>query len=171
MRPVLPAHAVELGRIGATEVPFLAQLDVRCDPADAHRLGFPGEPNTVAGDMARGVLWLGPDEWLVVGAPGTEATTTTELHTALAGTHHSIVDVGANRTVIELTGAERHMALATGCSLDLEPAGGWSPGRCAQTLFGRAPVLLQELEAATRVFVRPSFAAYVVERLTAAVAR
>jgi sarcosine oxidase gamma subunit len=42
------------------------------------------------------------------------------------------------------------------------------PGACAQTLFARAQVLLQEMDGATRVFVRPSFAHYVLDRLLAA---
>ena len=35
-------------------------------------------------------------------------------------------------------------------------------------MFARAPVILQELAGATRVFVRPSFAHYVLDRLLAA---
>jgi sarcosine oxidase gamma subunit len=38
---------------------------------------------------------------------------------------------------------------------------------CAQTLLAKIPVLLQEREGATRIFVRPSFAGY----LTAWLAR
>jgi sarcosine oxidase gamma subunit len=52
--------------------------------------------------------------------------------------------------------------------VDLDPRGGWEPGRCAQTLFAKAPVILQELDRATRLFVRPSFGDYVVDRLLAA---
>jgi sarcosine oxidase, subunit gamma len=58
--------------------------------------------------------------------------------------------------------------LASACSLDLDPVGGWVPGVCAQTLLARAQIILQELPEATRVFVRPSFADYVVDRLLAA---
>ena len=62
---------------------------------------------------------------------------------------------------------DRNELLASGRSLDLDPRGGWVPGACAQTMFARAQVILQELEGATRVFVRPSFAHYVVDRLLA----
>jgi sarcosine oxidase subunit gamma len=166
-RSPLVDRADDLAAIEAVEVPFLAQVDVRCSPADAARLGFPTEANTVAGDMARGVLWLGPDEWLVVGLPDIAADIVSELEAALADTHRSVVDVSENRAVIELRGTDRHGLLASGCSLDLDPRGGWAPGVCAQTLFARAQVVLQELEGATRVFVRPSFADYVVDRLLA----
>jgi len=165
MRSPLDRRVDDLGRIDAVEVAFLAQVDVRCDPAEAARLGLPLEPNTVDGDLTRGALWLGPDEWLVVGLPGTAPAAIDELETALAGTHHAVVDVSANRAVIELRGVDRLELLASGCALDLDPRGGWVPGVCAQSLFARAQVILQEMDGATRLFVRPSFAHYVVDRL------
>jgi sarcosine oxidase, subunit gamma len=165
MRSPLARRSDDLARIDAIEVAFLAQIDVRCDASDAARLGLPIEPNTVGGDLMRGALWLGPEEWLVVALPGTAAAAMAELETSLTGTHHAIVDVSANRAVIELRGVDRLDLLASGCSLDLDPRGGWVPGACAQTLFARAQVILQEMESATRLFVRPSFANYVVDRL------
>ena len=167
-RSPLAHRSEDLARLDAVEIPFLAQLGVRCSHEDAARLGFPIVANTVVGDMTRGVLWLGPDEWLVVGIAGTQTDTRAELELALSGVHHATVDVSANRAVVELRWSSRHALLATGCSLDLDPRGGWTPGVCAQTLFARAQVILQELEGATRLFVRPSFAAYVVDRLLAA---
>ena len=65
---------------------------------------------------------------------------------------------------------DRLTRLAGGCPIDLDPAGGWCPGLCAQTLYGHAQVLLQEREDATRLFVRSSFANYVVDRLLLPVA-
>jgi sarcosine oxidase subunit gamma len=169
LRSPLGHRAADLERLPAVEVPHLAQLSVRCDPVTAQRLGFPVEPNTVTGTMERGVLWLGPDEWLLVGLPGRAPELTAELEEGLVGVHHAVVDVSANRAVIDLRGDLRHGLLASGCGLDLDPAGGWVPGRCAQALFARAAVLLQEMEGTTRLFVRPSFANYVVDRLLAAV--
>ena len=167
-RSALGSRAGDLAVLDAVEVPFLTQIDVRCAPEDAERLGFPSLANTVAGDLTRGVLWLGPDEWLLVGLPGTARATMEELEPALDGVHHAIVDVSGNRAVLELQGVDRYELLASGCSLDLDPRGGWVFGVCAQTMFARAQVILQELQGATRFFVRPSFAHYVVDRLLAA---
>ena len=88
----------------------------------------------------------------------TRSTIVRELEEALAGHHHSVLDVGANRIVYELRdGLEQ---LSSGCGLDLHPSR-WTPGMCAQTLFGGAQVILhQRDERTTRVFVRPSFAGY-----------
>jgi sarcosine oxidase, subunit gamma len=167
-RSPLSHRADDLARLDAVEVPFLAQVDVRCAPEDGARLGFPIEPNTVTGDLTRGALWLGPDEWLVVGLPGSETRHVADLLDALAGTRHSVVDVSANRSVVELKADDRHALLASGCGVDLDLEGGWVPGRCAQTLFARTSVILQEMAGATRIFVRPSFADYLVDRLLAA---
>jgi sarcosine oxidase, subunit gamma len=174
LRSPLEARAADLGRVASAtagrvsivEVPHLAQVSLRLDPTLTGRLAFllPLEPNTVTGDVARGALWLGPDEWLLVGVPGTKDRIIGEVAAALAGEHHSVVDVSANRAVLELIGPDRHELLASGCSIDLHPRS-WGPGRCAQSLFGRAQVLLQEFPQATRLFVRPSFAGYVVDRL------
>ena len=166
-RSPLAERSGDLERMGARELVFLAQVDVRADPSTAASLGFPAEPNTVAPSPDRDILWLGPDEWLVVGHTGTAEALVAELETTLGGEHHSVVDVSANRTVIELGGNSRHELLSSACPIDLHPRS-WGDGRCAQTVFGAAQILLQEREGTTRVFVRPSFAGYVVDLLLAA---
>src|ERR1700730_14525341 len=71
------------GELSIRELPFVSQVNLRADPNDAdlmHRfaaaLGFqlPVVPNDVASREARRVLWLGPDEWLVVGPDGQQGT-------------------------------------------------------------------------------------------------
>ena len=166
-RSPLAERSGDLERLGARELVFLAQVDVRADPSTAASLGFPAEPNTVALNPDRDILWLGPDEWLVVGHTGTAEALVAELETTLGGEHHSVVDVSANRAGIELGGNSRHELLSSACPIDLHPRS-WGDGRCAQTVFGAAQILLQEREGTTRVFVRPSFAAYVVDLLLAA---
>lgn len=170
VRTPLAHRADDLSLLDAVEVPLLTQLDVRCDETHAEQLGFPLMPNTATGDARGAALWLGPDEWLVVGSD-TMDDAIGELAAALDGSHHAIVDVSANRAVIDLRGTDRTALLASGCGLDLEREGGWMPGSCAQTLFARAQVILHEMPDATRLFVRPSFADYVVDRLLAASAR
>jgi sarcosine oxidase, subunit gamma len=138
----------------------LAQVGLRADPR-LLPFGSP-EPNTTTTWSGRDVLWLGPDEWLVVGEAGTEGSIQRELGEALEGHHHSVLDVSANRIVFDLS--EELDGLSSGCGLDLDPSH-WTPGMCAQTLFGHAQVILHQLdERTTRVFVRPSFADYFVGR-------
>jgi sarcosine oxidase subunit gamma len=139
----------------------LAQVDLRADPSVLPL--DPPQPNTTTTWNGRDVLWLGPDEWLVVGELGTEGSIHRELADVMADHHHSVVDVSANRVVFDLT--DGLDLLSGGCGLDLDPSH-WRPGMCAQTLFGQAQVILHQLdERTTRVFVRPSFADYFVDRL------
>ena len=129
VEPTAPlAHrASDLDRLHATEVPFLSQIDVRCGTDAAARLGFPLEPNTVAGDMVRGVLWLGPDEWLVVGLPGTGPGVLAQLEAALTGSHASVVDTSANRAVTSTRRSYRRPA----AGYAPVASSAWKP-RCAQ---------------------------------------
>jgi sarcosine oxidase, subunit gamma len=168
-RSPLADRAGALAAAGAAEVAFLAQVDLRLDPAlgPAVPPWLPLAPNTWSGAGDREALWLGPDEWLLVGPPGSAPAIVAELEGGLAGRHRSVVDVSANRAVLDLAGADRAELLAQGCGLDLHPRA-WQPGRCAQTLLARVAVLLQERDGATRLFVRPSFAAWLVDWLAAA---
>ena len=168
-RSPLAHRAAELEWLEAVEVPFLTQLDVRAEPGTVAELGFPLEPNTSAYGAGWDLLWLGPDEWLVVADPGNAAAIAATLERSLGGGHHSVIDVSANRLVVELRGPARHGQLATACPLDLHTRA-WGEGRCAQSVFGAAPVLLQERLGTTRIFVRPSFAGYLVDLLLAATA-
>jgi sarcosine oxidase, subunit gamma len=167
-RSPLADRVADLAAIGAELVPFLAQVDLRVDPEHSGRAPYPLplEPNTGFDDGRRAALWLGPDEWMILGPPGAEAEIVAELEIAFAGVHRSVVDVSANRVAIELSGPGRFDLLAHVCPLDLDPRV-WTAGRCAQTLLGRAQVILQERTDTTGILVRPSFADYLVDLLLA----
>jgi heterotetrameric sarcosine oxidase gamma subunit len=110
----------------------------------ASQVNVRGAPPVGANTCTDTELWLGPDEWLVLGA--TEAD------------YDVACDVSANRVVLELSGPDARTALAAGTTIDLRTL---QPGRCAQTLLGHAQVILQCTATDTfRIFVRPSFAPY-----------
>jgi sarcosine oxidase subunit gamma len=173
LRAHSPLEGVELpARV--RELPFLAQLDLRADPSDADLMARlsqvvgarpPTEPNTaiVSDDGARHVLWLGPDEWLVVAEPGTGPTLEGVIREAIGDGRGAVVDVSANRTTLSVSGPRARDLLAFGCSIDLHERR-FKPGMCAQTLLARANVIIvpvgPAVEPAFRIFVRPSFAAY-----------
>ena len=161
-------------------MPFLAQLDLRADRGDAALMmrlataigvALPTEPNTAVAtpDGARHVLLLGPDEWLIVGAPGTSVLIESELRSAVAAVgpdaFAAIVDVSANRTMLSLTGPFAREILEHGCSIDLHPRV-FGPGSVAQTNIARANAMLFQVASEPapdyRILVRPSFAAYLV---------
>ncbi|MCQ4079589.1 sarcosine oxidase subunit gamma [Streptomyces sp. RB6PN25] len=158
------------GAVRLAELPYLAQIDVRLDPkgpaADAVglALGFPlpTQPNTVVHGGGSSALWLGPDEWLVVGRPGTRAELEGRLREAVGDEPAAVVDISAQRTALLVAGPRSRDLLSHGCALDLHPRS-FGAGRCAQTLLARAQVVLavrDELKPGFWVLVRSSFAGY-----------
>jgi len=111
------------------------------------------------------LLWLGPDEWLVV-SPAGGTSVAAELREALAGDPGSAVDVSANRTTLELSGAAARQVLEKGCPLDLHPRA-FGPGRAVSTTVGPVAVLLWQVDEAPtyRLFPRSSFADYLARWL------
>ncbi|MFG3203668.1 sarcosine oxidase subunit gamma [Streptomyces sp. NPDC048192] len=163
------------GAIRLVELPFLAQVNVRLDAkgpaADAVGLALglqlPLEPDTVvhAGNVT--AVWLGPDEWLVVGRPGTERDLEGRIRAAAGDEPVSVTDVSAQRTTLLVAGPRARDLLAHGCSLDLHPRA-FGPGRCAQTTLARTQVVLvarDEPRAGFWVLVRSSFAGYLADWL------
>lgn len=168
------------GTIRLAELPFLAQVNLRLDPKGAAAdavglalgLSLPVEPNTVvrAGELT--VLWLGPDEWLVVGPPDTQRDLEQRIRAAAGDEHVAVTDVSAQRTTLLVSGARARDLLAHGCALDLHPRA-FGAGRCAQTMLARAQVVLvarDEPGAGFWVLVRSSFAGYLTDWLLDAAA-
>ncbi len=147
-----------------SERPHRAQIDLRGDPADlvflsavenATRITLPTEPNTVrtADDLA--ALWLGPNEWLIVGPGGFEGELVERLREELANQHAAVTDVSEARTVIGIAGKRARDLLAKGTTLDLHPRV-FGPGRCAQSGIANATMILRQIDE------RPTFELYVL---------
>jgi sarcosine oxidase subunit gamma len=158
------------GAVSLEHVPFLAQVDLRVEPRLAPLAPYPlpATPNTAWESGDRATLWLGPDEWLVLGPPGAEDDIAAELRSAFADEHHSVVDVTSNRVAIEIAGPAAKQVLASSCSLDLHPSR-WTIGSCAQTLLADTHVILQERRSSTGILVRPSFSDHLIDWLLDAV--
>ena len=161
----------------AAERPFRSQLTVRVSDPDAiaamgAALGavFPAVPCTFTtgsgefGDVE--VLWLGPDEFLVVAAPDLQVAIEEVLRGALGSARGSVVDTSAQRTTVVLEGPHARDVLAHGCSVDLHPSSA-PTGTCVQTLLARTGIVLQ-VTGADRftVLVRSSFAEYLAAWLS-----
>jgi sarcosine oxidase subunit gamma len=162
------------GELFIRELPFVSQINFRADPKDvdvmqrlAEALGFalPVIPNTVAAKSDRRALWLGPDEWLVVGPDGQQMALEEALRTGLNGAFGSIVDVSANCTLLEIRGPKARELLGHGVAIDLDVRS-LRPGRCAQTLLAKAQVIIERRDESSFVlYVRISFASYVASWL------
>ena len=145
-----------------SERPHRCQIDLRGDAGDpafaqavaeAAGLTLPIEPNTVAEAGGLAALWLGPDEWLIVGPPGREAELAPRLRAALGQVHAAVTDVSEARTAIAVAGPRARDLLAKGMPLDLHPRV-FGPGACAQTGLAKANVILRRTDD------RPTFEIY-----------
>jgi sarcosine oxidase, subunit gamma len=163
------------GAIRLAELPFLTQLNVRLDAkgaaADAVGLALdlhlPLEPNTTVRAEEFTALWLGPDEWLLVGPRAGGGDLESRIRRAAGDEPVSVTDVSAQRTTLLGAGHRARDLLAHGCSLDLHPRA-FGTGRCAQTTLGRAQIVLvarDEPGAGFWVLVRSSFAGYLADWL------
>ncbi|WP_116246747.1 sarcosine oxidase subunit gamma [Nocardiopsis sp. FIRDI 009] len=165
----------------AVERPFLTQLTVRVsDPeavvamGEALGVAFPAAPCTFTrgggpfGDVE--VLWLGPDEFLVVARSELDLRVPVEdaLRAALGPARGAVVDTSAQRTTVALSGPHVRDVLAHGCAVDLHPSAA-PTGTCVQTLLARAGVIIQVVDAEADMFtvlVRSSFAEYLAAWLS-----
>ena len=145
-------------------LPSPAQVNLRVDPSQADGISFhlPQDPDTAWEEGDRTSLWLGPDEWLLLGPAGDGDRIVEQVAAELGGAHHSVVDVSANRVALELRGPGVRELLSKGCSIDLHPRV-WTSGLCAQTMLAKAPVILHERDGATRILVRTSFTDYLLD--------
>lgn len=157
------AHGAESHGPGITlcERRDLRMINLRGRPADAEFLqsvrsalgvGLPVAPQTVAAGEHCTTLWLGPDEWLIVGGATSEISEQLPLEGA------SLTDVSHARTVVRVSGAKTRELLAKGVSLDLHPRA-FKPGQCAQTAIVKMNVIVHQVgDAVFDVYVARSFA-------------
>ncbi len=157
------------------ERPFRGMIGLRGNAGDpdfgaaaTKALGFalPTEPNTAAGRGAKRALWMGPDEWLIVTAPGAGPKTIAGLRKNLAVLHAAVFDVSDSRTIIELSGRHAREVLMKGCSIDFHPRV-FGPGQCVQSTMALAHVLIHQTALNKRtttptyhIYIHRSFAEY-----------
>jgi sarcosine oxidase subunit gamma len=161
-----------------TADPFLTMTDLRylpggpAEPAVSAVLGVtpPIRPNTWVRGAVGDVIWLGPDEWLVISGLTAPQALEAELRAAVSAHGGAAVDVSAQRLKLVLHGPHVRDILAKGCALDLHPSV-FPPGSCAQTTVGRAGVVLLAGEGSNEItlLVRQSFANYLADWLSDAV--
>lgn len=186
-RPVSPAAhlaerfaAAEVSGARAVrlrEVPFLTMVGLRSVPGSTGSaqletvLGtqLPSACGSVTTGDGGSVLWLSPDEFLVV-SDEQPASLTARLSGALGGEPGSVIDLSANRTTFELAGASARATLEKGCPLDLHPRA-FEVGAAYVTLIGSVPVVVWRVgEECHRVLTRSSYADFLGRWLVDAMA-
>ncbi len=125
---------------------------------------LPGALSSVTTVEGASVLWLGPDEWLVMD-PGCSASLEAALRAAV-GDAGVVVDQSGQRVSLLLTGDARAL-LAKGTGLNLNPRE-FVEGTTLQGFLAQAVVIFlsrSSNSSAIELVVRASFARYVAEWL------
>jgi sarcosine oxidase, subunit gamma len=132
------------------ERPHRCQINLRGNSGDRQfsdalhsvtGLRLPTEANSFTTEGALACLWLGPDEWLILGSGGGEHEIAARLRAALGDIHAAVTDISEARTTIAVAGPRARELLAKGTSIDLHPRV-FGPGRCVQTGFAGANIIL-----------------------------
>ncbi|MFH8573715.1 sarcosine oxidase subunit gamma [Streptomyces sp. NPDC017993] len=154
------------------ELPCLTQLTLRAQPGSPAAqavealLGMP-LPGPLRADMSGDVkvLWMGPDEWLLVAPEGRQDDLLAQLRSAIGDEFATVTDVSAQRTTLALSGRLVRTVLAQGCAIDLDPR--VTPvGSCLTTVLAQAPITLvvrgepEDTASGVWLLVRSSFASY-----------
>ena len=157
------------GSVRLVEWPFTTMVSIRVEagsPAGRRietALGV-ALPRTVGQTTRKGaydVLWLGPDEWLVVSASDAALAERLQAAAAEGEGNAQVLDVSANRTILELGGPQAREVLEKGCPVDLHPRS-FADDTAVVTTIARVPVILWKSdETMFRILPRASLATYV----------
>ena len=119
---------------------------------------------------ARATLWLGPDEYLLLGGIDGRQVATAEyqvaeaahaLELALADIPHALVDISHRQFALEVSGPHAATILSGGCPLDLDLSE-FPVGMCTRTVYAKADIVLWRTQLDEfHVEVWRSFAGYV----------
>ena len=116
--------------------------------------------SSIKGEVA--VLWIGPDEWLVIAPDGTGLEE--KMNKVKAGLY-SVVSVNHRNTAIEVSGNKAVHALNSGCPRDLSLEA-FPVGACSRTILSKAEIVLWRTgEEEFRVECWRSFSDYVWKHL------
>ena len=106
------------------------------------------------------VLWLSPDQWLILCARDKAPALTSELQTTLVGNHSLAIDVSDMRTIIRLEGEGAREVMMKSTSLDFTDED-FAPGYVRRVRFAEIAALFNIVEAnVIDVYVFRSYANY-----------
>ena len=161
------------GRVGLaiTELSHLGKINLRGSedilPGVKKHTGCKARPanNRTVTVGERTLVWLAPDEFLVLCEAGEEAGLHSQLMLDLGKVHAAVTNVTDALCAMSLRGPALRKVLAKGCALDLHPSV-FTAGMCAQTMLSHAAVTLVVVsDDQLTAICRTSFATYVYDWL------
>tara|TARA_Y100000590_G_scaffold297523_1_gene335320 strand:- start:1978 stop:2556 length:579 start_codon:yes stop_codon:yes gene_type:complete len=130
------------------EISFIKKINLRLNPNNKNFMAIcgkilgtilPTKPNTYNKIDKIKIVWLGPDEWLII--YNDENNILEKLQHELGNLETSVTDISENRTIINVSGDKVNILLSKFLVLDLEKNLS-NESSCAQTLFVKVPILL-----------------------------
>lgn len=135
------------GLVSVEDAGLTGMVTLRADLGDAKvakalkgaGLELPG-PGEATGGQGTGILWMSPDELMILCAHGEADALVASLSEALAGVHALVVNVSDARTVVHLSGEGRLIreVLAKLSPADLR-ASALPPGQVRRTRLAQVP--------------------------------
>ena len=148
------------------EMAHLGKINMRADKSASKVVksitgcAFPPAANkfTTAGE--RHVVWLGPDEFMIICEAGKDEELTNAIHASFESRHMAVTNITDALAAFHLKGDAVRQVLAKGCSLDLYHKS-FPSGDVAQTLLSHAAVTIMALADHEFILIcRSSFASY-----------
>ena len=156
-----------------SERPFLGYLNLKGEGSEflnrverCLEIPVPVQPNTLTANDDITLLWLAPNEWLLIAPSESEGKIAHKLRAALDGVFSAVTDVTHHQTILRIQGDRVLDVLRKGCSLDFHLSV-FGPNRCAQTLFDNVGITILRAGPLLSfdLIVRRSFAEYVALRI------
>ena len=148
MVEIAPARPLEIMATAWLQPLLPAARLIFCGAETAERalvaaLGLPGPAAACAATSSSGrsMLWLGPDERLLLAPAAERLALISSIEAALAGHAHSLVDVSHRQIACELSGPEAVRLLNSQCPLELSPTA-FPVGMCTRTVFAKTEIVL-----------------------------
>lgn len=157
------------GGIILHEAALLGHLNLRGNAQDAEFLAgvqealgvaLPITPCSSAKSELAQIMWLAPDEWLIVVASGSEYDVEQKLRSYLKG-HFAVSDISGAQTILELSGSNviELMKKSTGYDLHIDT---FPVGKVVGTTFAKTGAhILRVGEDKFQLVVRRSFSDYI----------
>ena len=121
------------GRHDAVSGPVEAELGTALPDAS---------PGTATGPSAT-ILWLSPDEWMIVTEPDAQADLAKRLGDRLDGIHHQIADVTDYYTILSVAGAPAREMLMKLTMLDMHERS-FAPGEVRATMMMHTQAVIHQ---------------------------
>ena len=132
------------------EIAFSNKINIRINPKSHHMsicgkildALLPLKPNTYSENQSVKIIWLGPDEWIMLdNSKNINDNLFKELNTQIGDYESSVTDITETKTIIRISGEKIYTLLSKFLVLDLEN-NFKTESSCAQTLFVKVPIIL-----------------------------